>query len=78
MNTMTMPGFTAGASVYASNGRYRWSADAAGPRYGGDALVQPALRFYCSMKGCCLDLGDFGLSKVCCTSDGYCGSDVYV
>jgi hypothetical protein len=76
---MNMPKFTAESSLYKSNARYEVRAVLAGPRQGNLGLLQPAARpiAYCSMRGCCVDLRDLGLPRICCNGDE-CGPDVFV
>ena len=74
---MKMPKFTAEVSVYRSRAAYQATGSpSSGP--GDAAAVQPAARkaFYCSMKGCCLDLRDLGYPRICCNGDE-CGPDVF-
>jgi hypothetical protein len=75
---MNTPRFTAEASLYKSNAHYEVVARLAGLWHPGQ-LVQPAARpvAYCSMKGCCVDLRDMGLPRICCNGDE-CGPDVFV
>jgi hypothetical protein len=75
---MNMPGFTAEASLYKGNTHYEAVAILAGLWRPGQ-LIQPAARpiFYCSMKGCCIDLRDVGLQRICCNGDE-CGPHVFV
>jgi hypothetical protein len=72
---MNMPGFTAEASVYRSHSLYHASAMLDGSRQAGEALVQPALRHYCSMKGCCIEFGSG--NRFCCNGDE-CGWDLFI
>lgn len=70
MNTTRMPGFTAEASFYKSSAHYQVGAMLIGLRQGGEVLVQPAFRFSCGLKECCLAFSD---SAVCCHRSGhYC------
>ncbi len=74
---MNMPGFTAESSLTRGQTAYQGSATPHGAP-GNAAAVQPAARpiFYCSMKGCCLDLRDLGYPRICCNGDE-CGSNIY-
>lgn len=81
MNTITMPGFSAEASLYRPRGHHQASALPASPRQGSQVLVHPALRprpiFYRSMKGFCFDFRDAGGTRFCCNGDE-CGPDVLI
>ena len=74
---MKMPKFTAEVSVYRSRAAYQGSVGGSPSGQDDAAAVQPAARriFYCSMKGCCLDLRDLGYGRICCNGDE-CGPDV--
>ena len=79
MARTTMPRFTAEASLYRTRTQYRSGSAPDGPLAPREGSVSPAARpiFYRSMKGWCLDLRDYGGSRVCCNGDE-CGPDVFI
>lgn len=67
---MNLPRFNAEASLYRSSTYLVVGAMLTGPRQGGEVLVQPAFRFFCGLKECCLKIG---ASATCCHRSGhYC------
>src|SRR3712207_63906 len=68
MNIIRMPGFTAEASFSKSDAHYRGDGMLAGLRQGGEVLVQPAARIFCTGGYCCLVGMPWG--DICCPTSG--------
>ena len=79
MRVPRMPGFTADYALARRRMYATGDAVVTDRQRGGDVFVHPAARpiAYCSMKGCCVDLRDLGLPRICCNGDE-CGTNVLI